>query len=35
MGQLIKYGCGGREIPKYHEIWNTKLGLLRISVLKL
>jgi hypothetical protein len=37
MGQLMKCGCGGggRELPKYHEIRNTKLGFLRISVLTL
>jgi len=28
-------GGGGRELPKYREIRNTKLGFLRISVLKL
>jgi hypothetical protein len=34
----MKCGCGGgggRELPKYHEIRNTKLGFLRLSVLKL
>jgi len=28
-------GGGGRELPKYREIRNTKLGFLRISVIKL
>jgi len=42
MGQLMKCDCGGgggggggREHPKYHEIRNTKLGFLRILVIKL
>ena len=42
MGQLMKYVCGGgggggggREIPKDREIRNTKLGFLRILVIKL
>jgi hypothetical protein len=42
MGQLMKCDCGGgggggsgRELPKYHEIRNTKLGSLRRSVYKL
>jgi hypothetical protein len=35
MGQLMKCGCGGgigggRELPKYHEIRNTKLGFVKI-----
>jgi hypothetical protein len=30
----MKCGCGGggRELPKYHEIRNTKLRFLKISV---
>ena len=37
MCQLMKCGCagGGRELPKYHEMWNTKLGFLKISLFKL
>jgi len=42
MGQLMKCGgsCGGgggggRELLKYHEIRNTKLGFLSTSVFKL
>ena len=45
MGQLMKCdggggvggdgGGGGREIPKDHEIRNTKMGFVWISVLKL
>jgi hypothetical protein len=33
----MKCGCGGggRELPKYHDIRNTKLNFLRVSVLKL
>jgi len=33
----MKCGCGGggKEIPKYHEIRNTKLGFLRISIFQL
>ena len=40
MCQLMKCGCGGgggdgRGLPKYHNMCNTKLGFLDISVFKM
>jgi hypothetical protein len=36
MGQLMKCGGGGgRELPKYYEIRNTKLGFLKISIFQM
>jgi hypothetical protein len=32
---VVVVGGGGTELPKYHEIRNTKLGFLKISGFKL